>query len=521
MARLTATLLNLLVAVVCFWVMPANTQQIGLTIGDLKGSALEIGNLRAQLSLSKATNSLELQLGEIKVQGVAWRRVRISCGEFKLDKQIIDCARGTLYAGEQVTPLKLRYAGADGKLHVQLLPARNQTWDLSARFADGGVQTDITVNNGDMVILEPWLPPGMPRPSRGLLNGRVTLLSRPGYANVEAQFALSALDFSDAAGLRAGQNVSATLSLVGRRNSSAWDWQAGMGWDGGEVYWQPLYFAKAGHHIAARGRYDRGALTLERARLQLAGMGVLQVSGIWDLSRKRLKDLDLNGRELALGDLFTLLIRPFLEHTLLGETRAVGNGDIGLKMRDGKWAEFQLALQNATLEDDKGRYALHGVDLNLPWARDKPVQASISIKNGALLHVPFGPLTTEARLHGGELSLAKLALPVLDGVLNVDGLKAELRDGAWRWEFSAGLIPLSMDKLTSAMGLTPMHGTLSGVIPRVSYGEHHLRVDGALLFKLFDGTAVVTNLEMRDPLGRASRLKAELAMRNIDLDLLT
>jgi len=46
-----------------------------------------------------------------------------------------------------------------------------------------------------------------------------------------------------------------------------------------------------------------------------------------------------------------------------------------------------------------------------------------------------------------------------------------------------------------------MRGTLSGIIPRVNYARENLTVDGALLFKVFNGTAVVKNLSLFEPFG--------------------
>jgi len=68
---------------------------------------------------------------------------------------------------------------------------------------------------------------------------------------------------------------------------------------------------------------------------------------------------------------------------------------------------------------------------------------------------------------------------------------ASRNDGVWQWRFSGGLAPVSMERFSEALKLPLMHGTLSGIIPAVSYAGGNLKVDGALLFKVFDGTVVV------------------------------
>lgn len=66
-----------------------------------------------------------------------------------------------------------------------------------------------------------------------------------------------------------------------------------------------------------------------------------------------------------------------------------------------------------------------------------------------------------------------------------------------------------------------MQGTLSGEIPVVSYNGSTVEVQGALLFKVFDGTVLLWNLKVLDPFGPAASLMADVDMRNLDLDLLT
>jgi hypothetical protein len=91
----------------------------------------------------------------------------------------------------------------------------------------------------------------------------------------------------------------------------------------------------------------------------------------------------------------------------------------------------------------------------------------------------------------------------------------------WQWQFSGGLSPISMEKLTEALGAPSMQGTFSGNIPRVSYNGSTVEVDGALLFKVFDGIVKLGNLKVLDPLGPAPSFMADLDMRNLDLNQLT
>jgi hypothetical protein len=59
------------------------------------------------------------------------------------------------------------------------------------------------------------------------------------------------------------------------------------------------------------------------------------------------------------------------------------------------------------------------------------------------------------------------------------------------------------------------------MIPKVTYTAGRMAVEGAMLFNVFDGTVALTDLVLRDPLGAAPRLNADIRMRELDLGQLT
>ena len=171
--------------------------------------------------------------------------------------------------------------------------------------------------------------------------------------------------------------------------------------------------------------------------------------------------------------------------------------------------------------DEDGRFALHGVNARIPWSSSAERKAEIRFRQGEVLRLALGETRVPLTMQGWQFSTPAFSVPLLDGQLNLDGFSASRIEGAWNWRFSGGLTPVSMERFAAALKLPRMLGTLSGVIPAVSYAGGNLKVDGALLFKVFDGTVVVKDLELLNPLGRAPNLRADLDMRNLDLDLLT
>src|SRR5690606_3218032 len=92
---------------------------------------------------------------------------------------------------------------------------------------------------------------------------------------------------------------------------------------------------------------------------------------------------------------------------------------------------------------------------------------------------------------------------------------------SWHWHLRANLTPISMPAFTQALGWPTMQGELAATIPLVTYSGGRLTTDGDMHFKVFNGSAVITNLALQEPLGLTPRLWGDLRMRNLDLGALT
>jgi hypothetical protein len=133
----------------------------------------------------------------------------------------------------------------------------------------------------------------------------------------------------------------------------------------------------------------------------------------------------------------------------------------------------------------------------------------------------MGQVKLPLRLDGFSVAASNLKIPLLDGGLSLDDFAARRAAGKWQWQFEGGVLPISMEALTKALGWPQMHGTLSGVIPQVRYDGSSVTVNGVLLFNVFDGAIVAKNLRLADAFGRVPRLSADLTMSDLDLGLLT
>ena len=284
--------------------------------------------------------------------------------------------------------------------------------------------------------------------------------------------------------------------------------------------------ATAGGPLAS-GELDENTIRLREGKLVLSNIGEVNLSGLIDRPGNTLRNFDLSAGNLELSTLFSQVLKPFLVNTPIAELEAAGQAGLQWRYRDGAHEFLHVDLRNASVEDGHGRFAFRGVDASIPWQAPgnqgsvKPTKATIRIQSSQLGKIPIGQVDIPLEIDGSNLRIPRLTLPVLDGELTLENFSASRQAQGWVWQFSGGLSPISMQKLTEALGTQPMKGTLSGEIPRVSYNGSTVVVDGALVFRIFDGIIELGNLKLLDPLGPAPSLLADLDMRNLDLNLLT
>jgi hypothetical protein len=400
----------------------------------------------------------------------------------------------------------------------------------------------LTVTNGNASRLAEFLPVSekeiLPAPiqGKGKINGTVKLHGNAdGLAGVEANLALDGLAFSDASGLHAGENISGEINAKALREGDGqdrlWRWHAEVNWPSGEVFWQPLYFAAQSQRLTATGELNENIIRILEGKLVLSGIGEMNLSGVIERPTNTLRDFDLSADNLELSMLFSQVLKPFLANTPFADLKAAGQAGIRWRYRNSAHESLNVNLRDVSVEDERRRFAFRGVNARVPWqiqganGNHEPTTADIHIQSSQLGRIPIGQLHIPLKMDGLNLSIPRLTVPVLDGELTLENFtasrQAEGELQGWRWQFSGALSPISMQRLTEALGVQKMHGTLSGEIPQVSYNGSTVEVEGALLIRVFDGTVLLWNLKALDPMGPAASLMADVDMRNLDLNLLT
>jgi len=344
-------------------------------------------------------------------------------------------------------------------------------------------------------------------------------------AKLKDQFSFDVLfnsaNFSDAAGLHAGEDLIGDLQLTAKRVNADWQWHGKLSWDQGEVFWQPFYFGDAGNVLQAKGTLRQTAINVDDASLKVTNVGEITASAQINSKTKVLEDVTVSAQDVDFNGLYTLILKPKLEKSAFGNLRVSGKANWQFEMKKLQPTSFVLNLMDANIEDQNGKFAFSHMNAHIPWDYDVPKNISLDYENGYLLNLPLGKTNLKAQVNRYAVTAPELVLPVLDGALNFKEVSAAWLGENWFWHLRMDLTPVDLNQFSTALGWPAMEGQISGQVPLVTYANKQLNMDGAMTFNMFNGTVGMNNLRIDDPLGVVPKLYADLTVRNVDLGELT
>ncbi len=328
-------------------------------------------------------------------------------------------------------------------------------------------------------------------------------------------------NFSDQAGLHAGDNLIGDFQLTAKKAGNLWQWDGKISWDKGEVFWQPFYFGDADNTFTAQGTIDSAFIKVTNASLIVNKVGEIKASASINAKSKVLEDVKVSAQDVDFNGLYMLLLKPKLEKSAFGNLVVSGKANWQFEMHQLQPTSFQLNMIDANIEDQNGKFAFSHMNAHIPWDYDVPKNISLDYKNGYLLNIPLGETRLNAELNRYSLTSPELVLPVLDGALSFKDVSAAWLGENWFWHLRMDLIPIDLNQFSAALGWPSMDGQISGQIPLVTYANKQLNMDGAMTFNMFNGTVGMNHLRIDDPLGVVPKMYADLTVRNIDLGELT
>jgi hypothetical protein len=209
---------------------------------------------------------------------------------------------------------------------------------------------------------------------------------------------------------------------------------------------------------------------------------------------------------------------------MLADLDTAGQISGTLRWDKGKVSHVALDPLNLSVDDREGRFSLDTVNGRIRWNdTTTPVRSELDWASGSLFQVALGASRVAFDTSRDSLQLPQaVEIPVLDGMLGIDDFQLEFgKDKPLRWQVNGLLEPVSLSRLSLALGWPELAGKLSGVIPNVHYDDGTLKVGGILLIRVFEGQVTLRNLSLEQPFGLVPRLRVDARADNIDLETLT
>ncbi len=491
------------------------TQQITLILDDLTGAAFSAQSIKLAFVGGGAA---AIDIGALTVGAQSWKHIHLECKQLALERARIACDEGVLPAGEKI-PLSFSYATDQRVLSVALKPAPDETWQMQLRPGRQGNDLTIRMDGGRLQRVAAWWPPDLPKINAGVVDG---VIEYEGDGRIAAKLSLSNAGFADAVGLHAGEKLGISMALQAEPDAQALRWRAQLAWSAGEVFWQPLYLKSANQQLSMEGRLDAAHLRVARGSLRYPGIGDVTFSGDYDLGAKKVTGAQASAQAIPVAALYESVLKPFLDGSTLSDLRTDGRVSAEVHLGVDGLQRVDVQLDNVSLEDKtQHRFALFNVNGLVPWRAREATQAAVTVKGGELLKMPVGAFAVPLGMNGMRFDLKQLRVPLLDGYFEIRDFAARAGTANWNWQFTGDVGGISMDKITAALGLPVMQGTLAATLPMVRHIRSTFRVDGALFLKVFNGSIEVKNLVLLDLFSKAPRVQADVAMRNLDLGLVT
>ncbi len=239
-----------------------------------------------------------------------------------------------------------------------------------------------------------------------------------------------------------------------------------------------------------------------------------------------LKNLKLRTSSVGIGGLYEGYLKPVLAADFFQQLNF--SGRVQLQIIKDRETSLRLRLQNVNLRQGKnedgvgGNLGLDGLNGTLLWDSGPGLKESVlSWQRGDLLgRIPFGSGRVVVNADSEQLWLAEpVSVALLDGLLQAEQLSVHYAGPDV--DFQGYITPLSMQRLSEALGWPPLAGQFSAMIPGVSFAKGALKLRGVSLIKMFDGRVLVRNLVLEDLFGVLPILQADVEIVDLDLKTLT
>ncbi len=523
--------------------------QLSLSIDKIDGATWQAERINLQLEwLPSSKSAYRLKIGRIQLPQLAapLENLTLDCRRGQVSEQLIQCDSGKLH----LTGLKLdrpemqvhfrlnldtlnlqaslkQLAVAGGKLDLDLTAGKNR-WEI-----------DLQGSGIDLLALTKWLPPKA-RPKggwgySGRLSPDIHLAGNAGQLKqVKWQFELTDFAFSDPDAANLAENLTLKSQGLAKFKNAQWRGEMEFGLLRGEVLTPFFYLNPSSNpfHATTNFSTDEGFSHLSLTKSHWGIKEVLDVSSdlLLDLQQESpIRSLHLTTKAFDVGKVYQEYLQPVVTGTPWGDLVLDGRLDLSLKLDENKHllsaTLHNLHWDDSAISGQPRRIGIKGLDGQLYWSHGYiPKDSWLSWQGGHLLeNITLGASRIDFQLDDRQFRLTRQAkLPLLDGALLIDRLDADDTNGEGpQVKFDGMLTPVSMKVLSQALDWPELSGTLSGMLPGLTFQDGVVSVNGVLLVRIFDGDILIKDLRLESLFGVYPLVQANVEISKLDLETLT
>jgi hypothetical protein len=514
------------------WVMPAwaDTVVAARKI-DLPGASLQ--DVRVSIAPGTDPDSLRISLHAAKadIPALGWKRIGLTLdGRLERDVQLRWLFEGTVQiAGAP--------GGALGNADVDLVvDAAANTLEVDANQGNTHIATalpldqashaQITLRNLPAAWLQGVLATVWPgHIGGGRLDADLALDVREQGFESSGNVDVAELKYATPAGNVVGDGLAGHARYQLDATHSPVQLALNGGIHGGQLQFGPVLARLPAHDVVL----DMGA-TMERggldvSHLHLEDADALVLDGALSVDAKgNLQKLKLDHFQARFPAAYDRYGQPWLDSAVAPNLHIAGQLDGHVDYAADTWHSFAFHTEGMDMADGAGQWQANGLHGSMDWSAQGDKSPTAFGWNQLLLRrVALGAAQSHWRSHNGSLSLqSPLAIPVFKGQVNVTALEWRPAAGkAQRLNLSANVAGVDVPTLNQTFGWTPFAGTLDGTISSLQWTGERYAIDGALTFKAFNGTAVLSHFAVQQPLSDSPLLSGDLALHQLDLAALT
>jgi len=333
------------------------------------------------------------------------------------------------------------------------------------------------------------------------------------------------LNLSDSKGKYVSEAVTSKLNVSAVHTKQQWQWKSTLNINNGQAYGEPVFidFTDTPFKVQAEGVWFKETEQLQITMANLSQGSVMQVSISGQASLSQLSVLKIEMAKTNVAKLYEVWGQPFTLGTSIDKLELSGEIAFNYQQHADNYS-LSAHLDNVFIADQANNFSFDSLSGVIGWSNFKQTEKiDLQWHKGSIYALSLGASTFKAEVKNAAINLQQpWVIPVLDGELSITDFNLQqLENELPQWEFAGNLTPISMTSLSSALKWPLMHGKLSGVIPKVSYKNQQIKIDGSLKVNLFEGETIITDLQLEQPFGVLPQLQSNIIMNNINLEILT